>query len=136
MINNCRSTVEWDNHVQNIHLGLYIVGYTVGNHVLLLRLHNAVKLSDNMPSQIKFLNTIIPKRGLELTRFNCNFQPPLPKRVSTDSSRVSESEDYSTHLQVDATPTAAAKTLKRTRRKNGSQIDLSMVSLYKTRMLA
>ena len=34
----------------------------------------------------------------------------------------------STHLQVDATPTVAAKTLRRTRKKNGSQIDLSVVS--------
>ena len=41
---------------------------------------------------------------------------------------VSESDDMSTHLQVDATPTVAAKTLRRTRKKNGSQIDLSVVS--------
>ena len=58
-------------------------------------------------------------------------QPPLPKRRSKDSfaetSNVSESDDYSSHLQVDATPPVAAKTLRRTRKKNGSQVDLSKV---------
>jgi len=40
---------------------------------------------------------------------------------------VSESDDYSTHLQVDATPRVAAKTLRRTRKRNGSTQDLSKV---------
>ena len=34
-----------DNCIQNFHLGRYIVGYTFGNHVLLLRLRVAVKLN-------------------------------------------------------------------------------------------
>ena len=34
-----------DNHIQNFHLGRYIVGYTFGNHVLRLRLRVAVKLN-------------------------------------------------------------------------------------------
>ncbi|XP_052285989.1 kinesin-like protein KIF20B isoform X2 [Dreissena polymorpha] len=54
---------------------------------------------------------------------------PEPKRQSRDdvaeTSAVSESEDYSSHLQVDATPPVAAKTLRRTRKKNGSIVDLS-----------
>ena len=33
------------NHIQNFHLGRYIVGYTFGNHVLRLRLLVAVKLN-------------------------------------------------------------------------------------------
>ena len=32
-----------DNHIQNFHLGRYIVGYTFGNHVLRLRVRVAVK---------------------------------------------------------------------------------------------
>lgn len=55
-------------------------------------------------------------------------QPPLPKRQSKDRlSNMSESDDYASHLQVDATPPIAAKTLRRTRKKNGSQVDLSKV---------
>ncbi|KAL4221165.1 hypothetical protein ACF0H5_019424 [Mactra antiquata] len=54
--------------------------------------------------------------------------PPLPKKQSKDRlSNMSESDDYSTHLQVDATPPVAAKTLRRTRKRNGSQVDLSKV---------
>ena len=34
-----------DNCIQNLHLGRYIVGYTFGNLVLLLRLRVAVKLN-------------------------------------------------------------------------------------------
>ena len=34
-----------DNHIQNFHLGRYIVGYTFGNHVLRLRSRIAVKLN-------------------------------------------------------------------------------------------
>ena len=34
-----------DNHVQNFHLGKYIVGHTFGNHVLRLRSRVAVKLN-------------------------------------------------------------------------------------------
>ena len=34
-----------DNHIQNFHLGRYIVGYTFGNHVLRLRSRVAVKLN-------------------------------------------------------------------------------------------
>ena len=34
-----------DSHIQNFHLGRYIVGYTFGNHVLRLRLRVAVKLN-------------------------------------------------------------------------------------------
>ena len=34
-----------DNHIQNIHLGRYIIGYTVGNHVLQLRLRVTIKLN-------------------------------------------------------------------------------------------
>ena len=34
-----------DNHIQNVYLGRYIVGYTFGNHVLWLRLRVAVKLN-------------------------------------------------------------------------------------------
>ena len=33
------------NHIQNFHLGRYIVEYTFGNHVLRLRLRVAVKLN-------------------------------------------------------------------------------------------
>ena len=36
---------NWDNNIQNFHLGKYIVGYTVGNHVLRLHLSVAVKLN-------------------------------------------------------------------------------------------
>ena len=54
-----------DNHIQNHHLGRYIVGYTFGNHVLWLRLRVAVKL-DFRPyirgytSPNENLNTVIP----------------------------------------------------------------------------
>ena len=34
-----------DNHIQNFHLGRYIVGYMFGNHVLRLRLCITVKLN-------------------------------------------------------------------------------------------
>ena len=34
-----------NNHIQNFHLGRYIVGYTFGNHVLRLRSRVAVKLN-------------------------------------------------------------------------------------------
>ena len=39
--------VHWngDNHIQNVHLGRYIAGYTFGNHVLRLCLRVAVKLN-------------------------------------------------------------------------------------------
>ena len=37
-------TEQGDNCIQNLHLGRYIVGYTVGNHVLRLHLRVAVKL--------------------------------------------------------------------------------------------
>ena len=26
--------LNWDNHIQNFHMGRYIIGYTVGKHVL------------------------------------------------------------------------------------------------------
>ncbi|XP_052821444.1 kinesin-like protein KIF20B isoform X3 [Mya arenaria] len=56
--------------------------------------------------------------------------PPVPKRQSRDSnpadtSAISESDDYSSHVQVDATPPVAAKTMRRTRKRNGSTQDLS-----------
>ena len=54
-----------DNHIQNFHLGRYIVGYTFGNHVLRLRLHISVKLNfrpyiRRYTSPNENLNTVIP----------------------------------------------------------------------------
>ena len=70
---------------------------------------------------------------LTLVLFLCLFQPPLPKRLSKDSladaTMASESDDYSSHLQIDATPPVAAKTLRRTRKRNGSVQDLTKVCL-------
>ena len=37
--------VNGDNHIQNFHLGMYIVGYTFGNHVLRLRSRVVLKLN-------------------------------------------------------------------------------------------
>ena len=36
MINQRKSALEWDNHIQNVHLGKYIVRCTMGNHGLQL----------------------------------------------------------------------------------------------------
>ena len=54
-----------DNHIQNAHLGRYIVGYTFGNHVLRLRSRVAVKLNfrpyiRRYTSPNENLNTVIP----------------------------------------------------------------------------
>ena len=57
-----------DNHIQNFHLGRYIVGYAVGNYILQLPLCVSIKLnfrpymyiSNNVPSQMKILNMVIP----------------------------------------------------------------------------
>ena len=40
-----------DNHIQNFHLGRYIVGYTLGNHVL--RLHSRVAVKQNFRPYIR-----------------------------------------------------------------------------------
>ena len=54
-----------DNCIQNVHLGRYIVGYTVGNLVLQGRVSGAVKrdlriISDDIPPEMKILNMVIP----------------------------------------------------------------------------
>ena len=46
--------------------GRYIVGYTVGNHILRLRSPVTLKqisdrISDDIPPQLKILNTVIPE---------------------------------------------------------------------------
>ena len=54
-----------DNCIQNIYLGRYIVGYTVGNLVLRRCASGAVNMiserkSDDIPPQMKILNMVIP----------------------------------------------------------------------------
>ena len=54
-----------DNCIQNFHLGRYIVGYTVGNLVLgevYAETLNVIfeSISDDIPPQMKILNTVIP----------------------------------------------------------------------------
>ena len=34
-----------DNHIQNFHFGMYIIGYTFENHVLRLQIRVAIKLN-------------------------------------------------------------------------------------------
>ena len=43
-----------DNCIQNFRLGMYIVGYTVGNLVI------SERVSDDIPPQMKNLNMVIP----------------------------------------------------------------------------
>ena len=51
--------------IQNFHFGRYILGYTVGNLVFTAMRKRAVKcdserISDNIPTQMKILNMVIP----------------------------------------------------------------------------
>ena len=48
-----------DNCIQTFHLGRYFVGYTVGNHVLQLRVISD-RISDDEHPQMKILNMVIP----------------------------------------------------------------------------
>ena len=49
---------DGDDHIQNFDVGRYILGYTLGNHTLLLR--SRVAISDDILPQMKILNTVIP----------------------------------------------------------------------------
>ena len=53
-----------DNCIQKFHLGRYIIGYTVGNLVLLQHVSRKTKfpkgISDDIPPQLKCLNMVIP----------------------------------------------------------------------------
>ena len=66
-VNKHRCALESHNHIQNVHMGRYIVPYMVGNHILWFRSHASVKLNFQpymglcIPPQMKILNTVIPK---------------------------------------------------------------------------
>ena len=47
-----------DNHIQNFHLGRYIVVHTSENYVL--RLRSPDRTSDDIPPKIIYLKTVIP----------------------------------------------------------------------------
>ena len=50
-----------DNCIQNVHLGRYIICYMVGNFVLRRRFSRTIKhIIDDIPSQMKILNIVIP----------------------------------------------------------------------------
>ena len=77
---NSHDTDSWktrylgDKCIQNFHLGRYIVRYTVGN--LVLRRHSVIsdRISDDIPSQMKILNMVIPIL-LHFCNFVSNWKP-------------------------------------------------------------